>query len=153
MVSKQVHGRGFGFKGWAAQVHIGLFWRATTFLAVACGASGYHVVPFVAAARVARFDVVNRQLGGFAPTVLAGVIIPPEYFPLGQIDTRPWAFNHIAEANNGGDFKLVVAGANGPTAVHNQFGLARQKQTQRTLDVADVQRFKINIQNEDRCSE
>ena len=47
------------------------------------------------ASTLARDDVVDGQVGRFAPAILAGETITPEDFVLGQLDAWARAVNHV----------------------------------------------------------
>jgi hypothetical protein len=152
-MGKEIAGRGVWLERGAGEVHVGLLRGTPPFVPVAGGAGGDHVVPFVFAPSMAGDDVVYGELFGFAPAILAGVIIPPQDFPFGGAEAGAGAFDEVAEADDGGDFKFGVVGADGATAVEDEFGFARQQETQGTFGVADVQWFKVDIEDEDRCGD
>jgi hypothetical protein len=45
----------------------------------------------------ARDNMINSQDAGFLAAILAGVVVPPQNFPFGQVDLQPGAFDHIAK--------------------------------------------------------
>lgn len=44
--------------------------------------------------------MVNGEAGRFCAAVLAGIVVSPEYFGLGQFDCRPRAFDHVFKADD-----------------------------------------------------
>jgi hypothetical protein len=77
------------------QVHPGFFWRAPALAAIARWTGRDQIDPGVLAASVTRHDVIDGLVVTFAPAILAGVIVTPEDFPLGQFDARTRTVDHV----------------------------------------------------------
>lgn len=113
--------------------------------------TGRHdVLPDMPAAQTAREHVVNRQISGIVSTVLAGEIIPAQYFALGELDARPRPADHAFQADD--RWPRIGAGnrLDNPTPVEDQVGFTGQHQPYRPPRVAHVYGFEIGVKYEYR---
>src|SRR5205814_867588 len=109
-------------------------------LAVVAVATGAHqVLPLVAAAAMLWHHVIQREVLGADPAVLAGMTIPQEDLTPRQPNPGPRTFDQVVQANHGGD----VPGAGGRMqngAVDlEDLGLATVNQNQGAPRMANVQ--------------
>jgi len=79
---------------------MGLFGGASGFKAVAVQAGGYHVFPNMGSPLMLGVNVVYSQLQVFAPAVLAGMLIPAEYFSPVQFGAEGRVLYKAGEAYN-----------------------------------------------------
>lgn len=73
---------------------------ASAFAVVARWAGCNDICPDMRSAEVFWQDVVDRQVSGMPPAVLAGVIIPAKYFPAGQLDFQAGAMDHLIQTDD-----------------------------------------------------
>src|SRR4030042_905922 len=82
--------------------------------------------------------------------VLTGVIIPAQYFPLGQLDLRPWAMDHLFQSNNGRTRIYLSYRFNLTAPVQDQTGFPVYYEGNGTAGIADIDRLKIGVKNQYR---
>ena len=117
MTAESVNGRWPGFDRLARQEHVGFFRPFAPLAPVTLWAGGHQVLPGMAATLAAWDNVIDGQIPRFAATILAGIVIAAQHFPLGQRHARPRPFDHVSQFNNRGRFKLGRAAADDATAV------------------------------------
>ena len=137
-----------GSNGGAGQTQAGLLERLAALAVVARLAGGDEVLPGVAAAAVARHDVVEGQVVRLAAAVLAGVPVAREDLAPRQLDARPRPADQVLEADDGG---RAVLGPHRPdhlVVVLDHFGLLAEHQAEGARQVTDVERLVVLVQNE-----
>lgn len=118
-------------------------------LAMVTGRAGGHdIAPDMLAASMAGVDMIEGQFRYFPTTVLAGVIIPPENLPAGHFIGDARSADHPLQADDAGDGKTLADGADFSAAIDEQMRFFSQNQTDGAMDVADVDGFKIGVQDQ-----
>ena len=97
---------------------------------------------------MARHDVVQGEVVGLAPAVLAGVPIPGEDLAAGQLDARPRSADVVLQADDRG---RAVFGPRRPdhlVVVLDHLGLLAEHEPEGPRQVADVERLVVLVQHE-----
>lgn len=147
---KAVFGRRAGFKGWAQQVHIGLFQRFAPFVAIAGMTRGRKVLPGVLPSHMSGQDVINGEVGGFFAAILAGVVIPTQDFPFRESQAGSRPLHHVHQTDHRRGFKFLNTGANHTPPIDNHFCFLGHNKGDGTPHVTGVKRLKINVQEQHR---
>lgn len=129
-------------------MHARVLKGAAAFAVIAGGAGCYHIAPGVPAAHMAWDDVVNREIHGVFSAILAGVAITPENLPPGEPDNLPGMHYHVREADNGRTGEHVGDRTDFAATIEHQRSFLGENQPNRPAQVADVERFKIGIENQ-----
>jgi hypothetical protein len=109
--------------------------------------TGCHdVVPIMAAAAVARKDVIQCQVARLLATVLAGEAVSQEDIAARETALRPRAANEVNQADDGRNFENGGGTMEITAAVLDDLGFAAIDQYESAPDVADVQRLVVLIQ-------
>lgn len=127
MTTKEIIGSGVGLCRFALEMHLRLDRVAPAFAAVAGWAGGNQIVPFVPTTFVARDDVINGEVLSLSPAVLAGVVVAPKNFALGEFDARARAFDHMLEADDRRRGVGESSRADMSAPIHHEFGFARDQ--------------------------
>jgi hypothetical protein len=146
----EILGRTWWFNRLAQQVHLDLLNCPAAFAVITGRAGCDQILPGVLSSQVAGDDMIYRQGSMALPTVLAGVFIPTEDFPLGQPDSWARPVDHFVQTDNRWFWKSPVDSLDFTAAIQHQAGLAAKNQVNRPVEIADVDRFEISIQNQDR---
>src|SRR5579884_1392389 len=134
----------------APQRHPRLLQRLAT-LAVVAGAAGAHqVVPGVRPAAVARDEMVERQLLGLRPTVLASEVVAEKDLAAGQPHARPRPLDQRYQPDDRRPGQRPRRRADQPRPVLEDFGFAAIDQDNCAPWVTDVERLVILIQHQNR---
>ena len=80
-------------------------------------------------------------------TILASVMVSPEYFFAGKMNLRSWSMDHSLESDDGRDWKLLVDAVEITTAITYQSRFFCEYQAKSAPQVADINGFKICIEN------
>lgn len=127
MTAEEIVGSGIRLCRFALEMHLRLLRVASAFAAVAGRAGGNEIIPFVSAAFVARDDVIDGEVLSLSPAVLAGVIIAPENFALGEFDSRARAFDHVFETDDRWRGVGEPSRADMSAPIYHEFGFARDQ--------------------------
>ena len=137
-----------GSNGGPEQAEARLVERLAALAVVARLAGRDEVLPGVAAAAMARHDVVEGQVVRLAAAVLAGVPVAGEDLAAGQLDARPRPADLVLEPDHG---RRAVFGPRRPdhlVVVLDHFGLLAEDEAEGPRQVADVERLVILVQHE-----
>jgi len=126
--AKAIMRRGTWLEGQTPQTHMRLLRRAPSLLAVAARAGSYQVQPGMLAAQVPGHNMVEGEQGAVPATVLADVLIAPQYFALAEGDSRTRTAHHVIQSDDGGKFKFPAAAVNDAPAIEDQIRLAGDKE-------------------------
>jgi hypothetical protein len=75
-------------------MHVSLVKHSPPFAVVAGWTGCNQVIPAMFPSQPAWNNMVDGKLVCSVPTILAGVIIPPQYFSFIQFNPDPWSLNH-----------------------------------------------------------
>jgi hypothetical protein len=103
-------------------MHLRLFNRPPTFTMIAMGAGSHQVVPGMVTPQVAWNDVVNREVRYMLTAILAGIVIPPQDFALGQLNLGSRAVDHLFQADDGRAREDLPNGLNLTASIQDQAG-------------------------------
>ena len=137
-----------GSNGVALEPDPRLLERLAALAVVARLARGDEVLPGVAAAAVARDDVVEGQVVGLAAAVLAGVAVAREDLAPGQLDPRPRPPDLVLEPDDGRRAELGPRRPDDLVVVLDHLGLLAEHEPERPRQVPDVQRLVVLVQHE-----
>src|SRR5258707_4323176 len=149
VLMEQVVARRPRLAGLAAQQHARLVRRAPTLAVVAAAAGADQVVPAVAAAAMARDDMVQSEIAGADAAVLAGVMIANEDLAAGEPHARSRPFDHVHQPNDRWPREEPIGGADGDFGVFEHLSLAAVHQDQSSACVAHIQRLVVLVQHQD----
>ena len=114
---------------------------------VAAWAGSNQIVPFVFSALAARDNVVDSQLRSALTAILAGVIVPPEDFPLVKFYPYTRSFDHAFKPDDRRSRKLLGYRVNETAPVEDERGFTGHHQADRPPGGANIEWFEICVQN------
>ena len=126
-------------------MHMDFLGQPPAFLPVARRAGGDQVAPDVRAAAVTRQDMIDRQMHRLPAAILAGVIVPPENFPLREVRVGARRMDHFLKLDDRRDRVRQPDGVDRSASVGHQPGLAPDDQMQSPPRIAHVDRLKICV--------
>lgn len=91
--------------------------------------------------------MVNRQAGNLTPTILAGIIIPAEYLPPGELDVLARTLDHVRQADYGRQWVAARNRLDHTPAVRNQRGFTCQHHPDGSASVTQIERLEIGIEH------
>ena len=94
--------------------------------------------------------MVQSEIPGFPPTVLAGEVVPAEYLVPGKPPLEPGAFYHICQPDNRGEWVGDQGASDTPTTIFNHLDLTPEQQGQGPPGGANVERFIILVEHQYR---
>jgi hypothetical protein len=147
-VVEGVVGVEYGWGRLTDELHVCFLRGATGLAVVAVLAGGYHVVPGVLAAPIAREDVVQGEVSRLASAVLAGVAVAQEDVAAAEASAGARSSDYVDEANNRGDLKNEGGATKVASPVLQHLGLASAHQDEGAAGVADVKRLVVLIENQ-----
>ena len=127
------------------QVHVHFPQLSAAFMMVAARAGSHYVGPDVLAAQVLGGDMIHRQFAGMPATVLAGVVIPTENLPAGQLDLQARAMDHLVEPDDRRAGQGLFNRLDGAATIHHHVGFSGEDQANGTTGIADVHGFEIGV--------
>ncbi len=110
-------------------------------------ASGYDVIPLVAALTVAGEDVVQGEFTHGLATVLASELVAKEDVAAGEAALGAGTADEVDETDYGWDFEDGGDGVKVAAPVFDDFCLATIDKYERPPNVADVKRLEILIED------
>ena len=143
--AETVGSRGVGFKRHPMQGHVHLRCQLAPLASITGRAGGHEIFPRVAAALPSGDDVIEGQGAHLAAAILAGVLVAPQNLALRQGDSRPWSPNHVAQFDDGRDFKFPCGTTNGPATIDDDLSFTGKYQSQSPLCAANVYRFECHV--------
>jgi len=126
-------------------IHTGLFWSLAALEVVTAWASCHDIFPAGLSPKSAWDHMVNRQIFGVPPAVLAGVIIPAENLFPGEFDNRAGPSDHSVEPDHRGERKGLRNGMNHAPSVQDQCRLFSQDHIDRPVGRCDIDWLKICV--------
>ena len=82
--------------------------------------------------------MVDGQVKGMLPTILASVIIPSQHLAFGQLDLRVWAMDHIIKPDDGRARINSRHGFDLAATIQNQTGFSSDNEGYGAAHIADV---------------
>ena len=92
--------------------------------------------------------MVEREVVGLAPAVLARVAVAAEYLAARQLHARPRPANHMLEADDGWRAVLDPRRPHHLVVELDHLGLLTEEEPEGPWQVADVERLVVLVQNE-----
>jgi hypothetical protein len=133
----------------ADESHPGLLEELAALAVVTALAGRDEVVPGVAAAAVARHDVVERQVVGRSTAVLARMAVAGEHLAASQLDARPGPADLVLQPDDTRGAELRPRRPDHLVVVFDHFGLLAEDESKGSRQVADVERFVVLVEHED----
>src|SRR5437588_9797960 len=93
-------------------------------------------------------DVVERELPGMGPAVLAGELVAQEHLAAGQANPRSRPLDEVVQANHRGHSERARRRPEDEAIDLEYFGLAAVDKDERSSWVTHVERLIVLIQNE-----
>lgn len=119
---------------------------------VAGDAGADHILPFVSAPLVAGDDMVQGQLPGLPPAILAGKVVPVEDLKTGEpLHHRGPPHLHM-EPDDRRDGENGGGGLDFPHPILYHLGLVHEEQDYRPTQTADIQGLVVLVQHQDRVA-
>jgi len=145
--AEEVIACGAGLVRMLQQPHVGLPESSAALSTVAVWAGAHQVLPMMLSRIVAWDDVIHGQVLCLTTALLAGVVISPEDLFLSELHPRARPPDHIDQLYHRGAQKGGGRGTDDPPAVLQNVGLTDHDQGHGPLDVADVQRFVVQVKD------
>ena len=137
-----------GGLGLMEQLHSGFLRRVPRLLVVAWDTGTGDVLPDVGAAPVSGHHMVNGEVLGLLPTVLADVPVPDKHLLSGKAVLLHRSLHHVDKPDDGGDVKSGLRRMNLSSSILQHLRLASTHEADRAADVADVESFIVLIKKQ-----
>ena len=121
--------------------------RPTAFSVITGRASSHQILPGVITSQVARQDMVDGHYRSMLPAVLAGIAVTAHDFPLGELDMRTRALDHMDQADYRRAWESLRHRFNFPATIHDQAGFSAQNQRDRPPGIANIDRLEICVED------
>ncbi len=132
------------------QSHLRLFDGPPPLAVVTMRAGSHQVGPHVLSSQVAWDDVIDGQVGDVLAAILAGVVIPSQHFPFGQLNPRARPVDHFFQADDGWARENLPYSLDLTAAIQDQAGFSIDDEGNGTPGIADVDRLEISIEHQHR---
>lgn len=117
---------------------------------IAGWASRDNIRPNVLAAHVPGNDVVDGHVERMFSAILAHVVVSPENLAPGELEPGARAGDHLGQSDDRWNWQAARNRPDFSATVHHQRGLVSQQQAQSPVKIADMDGFKIGIENQHR---
>jgi hypothetical protein len=124
---------------------VNFFQFSSTFAMVAVWTGSNNICPQVFSPQVFGPNMVNGQVVGMPPTILACIPVPAKDLPAGQLDLQAGTVNHLFQPDDRRNWNFLPDSLNITTPIHDQISLPQKDQANCAAGVTDVYRFKISV--------